>query len=118
MLASVAISTWKRSSSSRSRSAFRRQTSARRVCAIDRTNSGIMRASRCGPGNHELDGSDEAAPVLELCAEGTASGGGEGVVLRAAIVLRDVPVARDPALLFESLQCGIQGPLTDLERIA
>src|SRR5688500_10632272 len=118
MLTSVAISTWKRSSSSRSRSALRRQTSARTVCATERTNSGIMRASLCGPGDHELHGADEAAPALELGAERATSGRGEGVVLRAAVVLGDVPVARDPALFLEALEGGVERALAHLERIA
>ena len=54
----------------------------------------------------------------QLCglgAEGAAAGRREAVVLGAAVVVGELPVAVDPFFLLQSLERGIERSLVDLE---
>src|SRR5207249_5221175 len=60
-------------------------------------------------------GGGEALPFGDLVAERLASLAGNGVVTRAAIVLGRLPVALEVAAVIESLDCGTERALIDVE---
>jgi hypothetical protein len=56
-------------------------------------------------------------PSPRLGAERRAPGGGELVELRAAVVLREPPVALDEPALLEPVQRGVERAFLDAERV-
>src|SRR5215211_984915 len=64
-----------------------------------------------------LNREDDALELVALGRELLASGGGERVVPRPAIVLRDAPLGFDVAVEEEALQRGIERALTDSQHV-
>src|SRR5439155_1859248 len=58
----------------------------------------------------------EPTPTRGLLLESSQTGFRDDVVLRVTIVLGALPRAFDPALLFQSNQRGVQGPLVHRQR--
>src|SRR2546423_14594050 len=67
---------------------------------------------------NRFDGGHVAAPRFHLDAECPASLGREPVVLRSAVVIGRAPLAVDPLLLLETLECRVEGSLVDVENAA
>src|SRR5262249_58671880 len=57
----------------------------------------------------------EALPLVDFFPERFSAELGERVVARAAVVLSRLPVALDPAPMFESLKSGVQRALVHVE---
>src|SRR6478672_3365904 len=67
---------------------------------------------------HEAHGRNDALELLALGGELLSSGGGQGVVPRAAIVVRRSPFGLDVAVEGQTLERGVQGALADLKHVA
>src|SRR2546423_11531208 len=60
----------------------------------------------------------EGSPEREVRAQRLPSRGGEPVVLGSAILLRESPLAVDPAFALEAIERRVKRALFDLERFA
>src|SRR4051794_38340214 len=67
---------------------------------------------------HESDRSRQTRPVLRLDLELPASGLGECVEFRLPVVVAGAPLTRNPPLLFQPVERGIEGSLLDLQVVA
>src|SRR5687768_17255470 len=112
----ASISMWKRisSSSSRSTDRFARRLRShirtrfvpRMSCLEFRESSGAEELLHC---------QHEPAPTFGLSTKSSATERGEAVILRATVVVRDLPVAVDPLLLLEALECRVERALIDFK---
>src|SRR5688500_8687524 len=124
---SVSMSRWKRISVSMRDSAARRSARRRRrvraawnqlmgwggpVVVMSRATG---RRPPSGGAQHGLEAGGEAAPALQLRAEGAAAGGGDLVVAGAPVVVGRPPRARDEAVLLQPLERRVEGALVHLE---
>src|SRR5687768_505143 len=124
---SVSMSRWKRISVSMRDSAARRSARRRRraraawnqlmggpVVGVVRSSAAGRRPSS-GGAEHRLEAGGEAAPALQLRAEGAAAGGGDLVVAGAPVVVARAPRAGDQAVLLEALERRVEGALVHLQ---
>src|SRR5438105_3565400 len=68
--------------------------------------------------HHARDRGYEIGPLRMLLLQSPPAGGGELVILRAAVVLGRFPLGGDPALELEALQGGIEGAEFDIQSVA
>src|SRR5688500_16169625 len=73
--------------------------------------------ARSGRAEDQLDGGRIPAPVRDLGLELPAAEGGEAVVSRAAVVLRDAPLVRHEAAVLEAQERRVDGALSHVERV-
>src|SRR6185436_269764 len=104
----IVMSKWKENSSltaaSTSRTPRSRRNSRRNLSEAPMSSSaGELQDARHGAG--------VAIPDIRLGGELTPSGGREPVELRLSIVLRQTPLAREPASLLQAVECGVEGAL-------
>src|SRR5581483_5249809 len=109
-------STWKRSSSSNSRSIASRAKSAR---SRPRSPAAIARGCqrKSGRTENQLHGARVPAPVFGFGVQLPSSQCGDAIVPRPAIVFRDAPFVVDQAAILEPNQRRVDGSLADAERV-
>src|SRR5262249_29799539 len=63
------------------------------------------------------DGIDQAIPARRLFAQSLPPGGSQAVESGLALVFAFAPVRCDQALMLQTVECGIEGTLSDLQGI-
>src|SRR3989442_1750223 len=64
-----------------------------------------------------VDGSNHLLPTLCVRVQLLSSGWSQAVILRFAVVLRSAPERCNPPTILETMQCGVERPMLDLENI-
>src|SRR5262249_53699417 len=113
---SVSMPMWVAISSSSSRSSRADATKSARTRAA-RTNSGVSTASPIGQPQHPSDHAGNPLPVLGLGRQLAASGFGDRVELRPAVVVGRAPGAGDPAPLLQAEEGRVDRPLIELQHV-